>query len=364
MRINTNVAALNAYNQLKQTNEAMNDSLEKLSSGQRINQAADDAAGLAISEKMKSQVKGLAQAQRNAQDGISMIQTAEGALKETHSILQRMRELSVQAANDSNTNSDREEIQKEIGQLTQEINRIANTTEFNTKNLLDGSQEDKSIQRDVTDGVSAAVTFNGQVEFNATYTVKYDSAASATTVLNNNGEIVAQGEGGVSGGVATFDGMTFDGSGGNTGTVTIQAGRADTSGTDDALTFQIGANGGQDTSLGIRSMKAADLNVQTGTINVETQSAAEKAIGVIDNAIGKVSGERAKLGAKQNRLNSTINNLRASEENLTAAKSRIKDVDMAQKMMELSKLRVLKQAGTSMLAQANQKSQGVLSLLG
>ncbi|MBM7557466.1 flagellin N-terminal helical domain-containing protein [Halanaerobacter jeridensis] len=366
MRINTNVAALNSYNQLKQTNQAMDDSLEKLSSGQRINKAADDAAGLAISEKMKSQTKGLAQAQRNAQDGISMIQTAEGAMKETHSILQRMRELSVQSANDSNTDADRAEIQKEMGQLSQEIDRIADTTEFNTKNLLDGSQEDKSVARSIntaasnhTSGISGgAVAFNEEVEFNATYTLESVSS-TGTIVKNENDEVVAKN----TGGTASFDGMTFDATA-QSGTVTIEAGRADTSGTDDSLTFQIGANGGQDTSLGIRSMKSEDLNVGTGTINVKSQSSAEIAIGVIDNAIGKVSGERSKLGAKQNRLNSTINNLSASEENLTSAKSRIKDVDMAKEMMEMSKSRVLKQAGTSMLAQANQKSQGVLSLLG
>src|SRR6056297_3083740 len=138
MRINTNVAALNSYNQLKNTQNNLSKSLSRLSSGKRINGAADDAAGLAISEKMGSQTRGLAQAQRNAQDGISMIQTAEGALKESHSILQRMRELSVQAANDTNTAEDRAEIQKELDQLTDEIDRIGNTTEFNTKELLNG----------------------------------------------------------------------------------------------------------------------------------------------------------------------------------------------------------------------------------
>ena len=367
MRINTNVAALNSYNQLKQTNNEMDSSLEKLSSGQRINKAADDAAGLAISEKMKSQTKGLAQAQRNAQDGISMIQTAEGAMKETHSILQRMRELSVQAANDSNTGADREEIQKEMGQLSEEIDRIANTTEFNTKNLLDGSQEDRTQIR--SGSSNASVTMNGEVEFNGTYDVQSTTAGEdgatvdcGTIVLNENDEVVAQNLTGS--GSASFDNIDFNANDG-TGEVTIGAGQA--SGdidSDNSLTFQIGANGGQDTDLAIKSMGKGDLNVGTGSINVTSQSEAELAIGVIDKAIEKVSGERSKLGAKQNRLNSTINNLSTSEENLTAAKSRIKDVDMASEMMNMSKTRVLKQAGTSMLAQANQKSQGVLSLLG
>jgi len=277
MRINTNVAALNSYNQLRQTNQAQNDSLEKLSSGKRINSAADDAAGLAISEKMQSQVNGLGQAQRNAQDGISLIQTAEGALKESHSILQRMRELSVQAANDTNTSGDRAEISQEIGQLKEEITRIANTTEFNTKSLLDGSL-----------------------------------ATGATTA-----------------------------------------------------TFHIGANSGQNTTLNINNMASSGTGaLGLSGVDVATQSGANATIAVVDSAIDSVSSERSKLGAKQNRLNHTINNLSASEENLTAAKSRIKDVDMAKEMMDMSKQRILSQAGTAMLAQANQKSQGVLQLLG
>ncbi|MBM7557467.1 flagellin N-terminal helical domain-containing protein [Halanaerobacter jeridensis] len=368
MRINTNVAALNSYNQLKQTNQAMDDSLEKLSSGQRINKAADDAAGLAISEKMKSQTKGLAQAQRNAQDGISMIQTAEGAMKETHSILQRMRELSVQAANDSNTDADRGEIQKEMTQLGDEIQRIAETTEFNTKNLLDGSQEDKSISATISDTGAAAASFSGAstVEFDGTYEVsRFDTAGNGVIVKNENNEIVAQASGSAT---VEFDEVVFDASGvGGTATSEVEVTAGQVSGnisSDNSLTFQIGANGGQDTNLDIQAMGKDDLKVATGDINVKSQSSAEIAIGVIDKAIGKVSGERSKLGAKQNRLNSTINNLSASEENLTSAKSRIKDVDMAKEMMEMSKSRVLKQAGTSMLAQANQKSQGVLSLLG
>jgi len=276
MIINTNVAALNSYNQLSNTNKNMSKSLERLSSGSRINRAADDAAGLAISEKMNAQTRGLAQAQRNAQDGISMIQTAEGALKETHSILQRMRELSVQAANDSNTDDDRSEIQEEINQLSAEVDRIADTTEFNTKNLLDGSV-----------------------------------------------------------------------------------------GTGSALTFHIGANSSQNTTLAIRDMGAsANLAVHTGNLSVTSQANADAAIATVDAAIGEVSAERSKLGAMQNRLDHTINNLSVSEENLTAANSRIKDVDMAKEMMNLSKQQILSQAGTAMLAQANQMPQGVLQLLG
>ncbi|PRX32581.1 flagellin [Orenia metallireducens] len=270
MRINTNVSALNSYNQLKSTQNAMTKSLERLSSGSRINRAADDAAGLAISEKMKGQINGLAQAQRNSQDGISLIQTAEGALNETHSMLQRMRELSVQAANDSNTNEDRNQLQSEVNELVAQINDISSQTQFNTKTLLSGA--------------------------------------------------------------AT------------------------------GLTFQVGANKTDTMSLSIGNMSANSLGVSG--LSIAAQTSANNAITTIDAAIKKVSEERSKLGAKQNRLEHTINNLSTTEENLTAANSRIRDVDMAKEMMNMSKTRILSQAGTAMLAQANQKPQGVLQLLG
>src|SRR6056297_2837149 len=160
MRINTNIAALNSYNQLKNTQNNLSKSLSRLSSGKRINGASDDAAGLAISEKMKSQTKGLAMAQRNAQDGISMIQTAEGALKESHSILQRMRELAVQSANDTNTSDDRAEIQKEVDQLVSELTRIGNTTEFNTQKLLDGTLDDTKFQIGANEGQNMEIAIN------------------------------------------------------------------------------------------------------------------------------------------------------------------------------------------------------------
>ena len=361
MRINTNVAALNSYNQLNQTNQNMEKSLERLSSGSRINRAADDAAGLAISEKMTSQTKGLAQAQRNAQDSISMIQTAEGAMKETHSILQRMRELSVQAANDSNTDADRQEIQKEVEQLRDEIGRIAETTEFNTKKLLNGDLKKQTATVSVSGGAAtAAGAINGEVRFSEEYTVeRYDASASSGTVVKNSlGEIVAQ----ATSGTVTFDNIEFNG-GNATGTVDVEAGVLTTGNeVDKSLTFQIGANGGQDTDLGIRNMN--DSSLQLTGVDVSTQQGAEEAIGILDLSIEDVSAERAKLGASQNRLEHTINNLGAAEENLTAAKSRIKDVDMAKEMMNMSKQQILQQAGTAMMAQANQMPQGVLQLLG
>ncbi len=280
MRINHNISALNAWKTLRSTDNNMSKSLEKLSSGLRINRAADDAAGLAISEKMRGQIKGLNQAVRNAQDGISMIQTAEGALNETHSILQRMRELAVQASNDTNITSDRVKIEEELTKLQTELTRIGNDTEFNTQNLLDGTFSAKKIH--------------------------------------------------------------------------------------------IGANTGQNISLTINDMRATALKVTaaainiagTGVVGTAAQSKADDLIGTLDTAISTVSTERAKLGAYQNRLEHTIANLETANENLTAAESRVRDVDMASEMMSFTKQQILMQAGTAMMAQANQKPQSVLQLLG
>lgn len=260
MVINTNLSAINAWRALETNNTNTQKALQKLSSGYRINSAADDAAGLAISEKMKAQIAGLDQAQRNAQDGISLLQTAEGALNETTSILQRMRELAVQASNDTNTNTDKANIQKEIDQLKNEINRIASTTQFNTKNLLDGTAN---------------------------------------------------------------------------------------------VTLQIGANKSQTISVAIATMNASALGVSAifvGSAGASvTATNISNQISTIDSAIDKVSGQRADLGAYQNRLEHTINNLGTASENLTAANSRIRDVDMAQEMMEFTKDNILNQAATAML---------------
>ncbi|PTV96838.1 flagellin [Halanaerobium saccharolyticum] len=320
MRINTNVAALNSYNQLKNTQNNLSKSLSRLSSGKRINGAADDAAGLAISEKMNAQTRGLAQAQRNAQDGISMIQTAEGALKETHSILQRMRELAVQSSNDTLTTEDRNEIQKEINQLTEEVQRIGVTTEFNTQQLLDssftgkkihiGANKDQTLDVDVSDMRAVEVSTGGTVD-----------AAKGLAIGEIGGAVTA-----------TIDGAT----GVTVNEISLQY-------TDDTGTMQ----------------------TATGhSISVISQVDAEAAIDTFQSAIDDVSTERSKLGALQNRLDHTINNLNTAEENLTAAESRISDVDMAKEMMSFTKNQILSQAGTAMMAQANQLPQGVLQLLG
>jgi flagellin len=269
LRINNNIEAVNAHRNLSVTALSMSKSMEKLSSGLRINRAADDAAGLAISEKLRGQVKGLNQAVRNSQDGISLIQTAEGALNETHSLLQRMRELAVQAANDTLTSNDRNAISSEMTQLTEEVDRISDTTQFNTQKLLDGN-------------------FTGKL-------------------------------------------------------------------------LQIGANDGQVLTVNISGATSANLAVDS--LDVSDAANASAAISSIDAAISTVSSIRASLGGLQNRLEHTIANLGVSSENLLASESRIRDVDMAQEMMSFTKVQILQQAGTAMLAQANQAPQTVLQLL-
>ncbi len=269
MVVQHNLTAMNANRNLGSVTNAQAKSTEKLSSGYRINRAADDAAGLTISEKMRSQIRGLNKASANAQDGISLIQVAEGALNETHSILQRMNELATQAANDTNTSTDRDAIQKEMDQLTSEIDRIRSTTQFNTMNLLDGSFTGKNLQ--------------------------------------------------------------------------------------------VGSLCGQKIGISITNMNASTL--QVSGLKVSSFSSAGAAMASIQAAINSVSEMRSTLGALQNRLEHTINNLDATSENTQAAESRIRDVDMAEEMVEYSKNNILAQAGQSMLAQANQSTQGVLSLL-
>ncbi len=270
MIVQHNMQAMNSNRQLGIITGAQSKSTEKLSSGYRINRAGDDAAGLSISEKMRSQIRGLNKASTNAEDGISLIQTAEGALNEAHEILQRMNELSTQAANDTNTTADRDAIQAEINQLTSEIDRIHSTTQFNTMNLLDGSFTGKQLQ--------------------------------------------------------------------------------------------VGSLSGQSISISISNMNASSLKVSG--LKVSSFSSAGKAMTAIQDAIESVSEQRSKLGALQNRLEHTINNLDTTSENTQAAESRIRDVDMAEEMVNYSKNNILAQAGQSMLAQANQATQGVLSLLG
>ena len=271
MIIQHNMAAANTNRQLGITNNNLSKSTEKLSSGYKINRAADNAAGLTISEKMRGQIRGLNQASVNAEDGISLVQTAEGALAETESILQRMRELTVQAANDTNVDEDRKAIAEELTALEAEITRIGEQSEFNTMKLLDGSFTNKNLQ--------------------------------------------------------------------------------------------VGANEDQSIKIEISSMTAAALSVNVIHSNVGTYSKATAAITTVNDAITKVSEQRSKLGAIQNRLDHTIANADNTSENLQTAESRIRDVDMAEEMVKYSKDSILQQAGQSMLAQANQATQGILTLI-
>ncbi|HBT20185.1 MAG TPA: flagellin [Peptococcaceae bacterium] len=420
MRINHNISALNTYRQLSINNSMAAKSLEKLSSGLRINRAGDDAAGLAISEKMRAQIRGLEMASKNAQDAISLIQTAEGALNETHSILQRMRELAVQSASDTNTAVDRSEIQKEIDQLAQELARIGNTTEFNTQKLLNGTfkgtfhigaNENQNLSLQIKDmrgyalGVVGDVTYtatgtvtNTNNSFSAgTYAVKYDSANNKYQLVDSNGLVIAESSDGetytakantsdtiqfadkvISGTVTiSTDGTNWTATG--TATVTNQGLEAgtytyikstgelkDSSGqvvakSSDGQTFKDAAG---NTLFTLGAAVTADTTFEVKGVDVSSQQTANNAITTINNAIEKVSAERSKLGAYQNRLEHTINNLGTASENLTAAESRIRDVDMAKEMMEFTKLNILQQAATAMLAQANMQPQMVLQLLG
>lgn len=278
MIVQHNMTSLNANRQLGITNKALAKSTEKLSSGYRVNRAADDAAGLSISEKMRSQIRGLNQASDNAQNGQSLIQTAEGAMNEIHSILQRMRELTVQAANDTNVSADRQAIAQELAQLAGEITRIATQTEYNTMKLLTGGFKGKNLQ--------------------------------------------------------------------------------------------VGANNGQFISISITSLTAKSLGVNTAAIAkkisraTSTSKSISPLISTIDSAIKTVSMMRSKLGAIQNRLDHTIDNADNMAENLQSAESLIRDTDMASEMVTFSAKSIIQQAGQAMLAQANQATQGVLSLLG
>lgn len=496
MRINHNISALKGNNQLKITNNALDKSLEKLSSGYRINRAADDAAGMAISRKMKTQIEGLEQASRNASDGISVIQTAEGALNEVGAMLQRMRELAVQAANGTNTAEDRTAIQQEINELNGEINRISTDTEFNTKELLDGnvdcqtysnssmvkliSLSDNVVPTDynmtivqdarqavvaglqisntedvIPEGAGGVININGvEVKINEgdTFGTVFENLRSKCDSMNikvfsgqeggtdpsfagyeqvetGSGEIIIMTEAYGSGqeieihcdnqelcdtlGIAHngvkasgVDAIAKLGQGfsytatasaqGDIITVTdsdgfevkFQAtpGAAQTSFTDtkidgtegsvdggtdaevcitvlDAgpMDLQLGANEGQ--TMLVRIPRVDSITLGTNQANVCTQAGAENAITVFDKAVTMVTAIRAKLGAYQNRLDHAISNLDVGSENITEALSRIEDVDMAEEMSTFTQKNVLAQAGTAMLAQANERPQTILSLI-
>lgn len=470
MRINHNIAALKANNNLGINTNSLDKSLERLSSGYRINRAADDAAGMAISRKMKTQITALEQASRNAADGVSVIQTAEGALTEVHSMLQRMRELAVQSANDTMTDEDRKSIQNEIDQLNSEIQRISDTTEFNTKTLLDGTRDRKSFSdspsvtlENLSDEVdvkeySMKVTGNpSQASITGEGQIGAGTAPAGTLNINGVDIAIKQGESmdtifesirnvcdslNITVGAVDALGNTVSAGAGSSlyfqsqgfgstekveiqcdnpellahlgltndtldaqgidGTVTLGEGFSKTATavvkgnqvtvTDSngfkmvisiagdtipeaeteknvkinvlsagPLTLQIGA--AADQTMSIRIPKVNPETLGMADLNLETVSGAEEGIAKVDNAITEVSRVRAKLGAYQNRLEHTIANVDESSLNLDEALSRIEDTDMAKEMTKYTQANVLVQAGTSMLAQANERPQSILALL-
>ncbi|MEW6524922.1 MAG: flagellin [Bacillota bacterium] len=376
MRINSNISALNAWRTLRTSDAALGTSLVRLSSGLRITRAADDAAGLAISEKMRGQVRGLHMAMRNAQDGISLLQTAEGALKETHGILQRIRELAVQASTDTLTHSDRAQLQTEVAQLIREIDGIAERTEFNTQALLKGgfgvqvntghanyaSFAQAGVSFDVS-GAKASTTY-WFAYVNGTDTLTMTDGTDMQTINLATANIVAAGT------TLRFDQfgitMSFSQTANlNTGMGTLAiSGKAVQTTAATGADIQIGPNREQTMSLSIGDMRAHSAGLNVAAVSVASSEGAVAALGTVDEAITRVSAERAKLGAYQNRLEYTIANLASAAENMSAAESRIRDGDMAAEMAGFTKNQILLQSGTAMLAQANMKPQVVVQLVG
>lgn len=394
MVVQHNLTAMNANRQLGVTSGAQAKSAEKLSSGYKINRAGDDAAGLKISEKMRSQIRGLDKASDNAQDGISLIQTAEGALNESHSILQRMNELAVQGANDTNQSIDRDAINQELDALTEELNRISETTQFNKQNLLDGNFKDKNLQvganakqkiaisidcmnadalglgkETVKQGgnTPTKVVYNGMsFEYKTSMTVGSNKTAaidafqkSISKKVGGAGNFIAQYDD-TTGSIyykATIDGKEKRFASATTAQKSYLA--------DQKAIVEKAIN--DDFQKYVKTSKASATAGGNGEIRnkarVDDYEAANNTITYVQNAINTVSTQRSALGALQNRLEHTVANLDNVSENTQSAESRIRDTDMASEMVQYSKNNILAQAGQSMLAQANQSTQGVLSLL-
>jgi flagellin len=376
MQVNTNVAANNAYRNLTTTQNELGKSLEKLSSGLRINRAADDAAGLAISEGLKSQVGGLTVASRNAQDAVSVIQTAEGSLNEVTSILQRMRDLAVQAGNDSNSTESRTAITTEVTALTDELTRLTESMNFNGAELLTGKSMSFQIGANAEDQISVDMA-NVKTVTNALDGL--DAAGAAMTLVTTTGNAISAG---------TVAGNVVIGQAGGK-SVTVDFGLADSSRTNEDVLATLNSKLGADfeattTAAGVYTIASTDsaatgavtvagtgvttTNAAAGTaavggLDFASAEGAARAISSIDAQITSVSSARAELGANQNRFESVIKNLSVSKENLTAAGSRIRDTDMAEEMVKYTRANILSQAGTAMLAQANQSNSGVMQLL-
>ncbi len=341
MIINHNLSAMNAHRQFKINTANTQKNIEKLSSGLRINRAGDDAAGLAVSEKMRSQIRGLNQASRNAQDGISFIQTAEGWLNETHELLQRMRELAVQSANGTYTYEDRVQIQTEIKQLVDEVDRIASQAEFNTLKLLRGGFRREPTDDAYSKGVSATRAWDYEAQ----------KKQANPPVRPISGEIADE----------------------YAHVPTVRA--EETGEPKGGVYFHIGSNMDQREIVHIEDMSAYSLGLAKGAYNLDaekrelqldylTQDGANGAIAQLDSAIYIVSRQRADLGAYQNRLEHAIKGIDNAAENLQASESYVRDVDMAKEMVDFVKNQILSQSAASMLAQANMRPQVVLRVLG
>ena len=375
MRINTNVMALNAQNKLTVNQGKVEKSIQKLSSGLRINSAADDAAGLAISEKMRAQIRGLDQAESNAQDGISLLQTAEGALQQTTDILQRMRELVIKAQNTGVlTDDDKTSISNELSTLRDEIDRISTSTTFNGKKLLDGSMAAKGTVE--TGKLTSATRVDVSNAVGGEYTISWDDSADKKTLkavdAYNNIYHADQKFDGVSiTGKVTFSEIKLNI---DFGDKAIKAEASDkvqgkvTVNADTKADFKIGANTDSVDllSFGIGDMSSKGLS-RAGNdkfaVDISTRETSDAALKAIDYAIETVSSQRSTIGTMQNRMEYAISNLTTTSENLSAAESRIRDVDMAEEMVSYTKNSILNQSAMAMLAQANQQPQSILSLL-
>jgi flagellin len=395
LTVNTNVSSLNAQRNLTKSGQGLATSMERLASGMRINSAKDDAAGLQISSRLTSQINGLSVAQRNANDGISMAQTAEGAMQASTDILQRMRELALQSANGSNSTEDRESLQKEVAALTTELTRIAETTSFGGQQLLDGSFGSKGFQV----GANAAETITmslGDISADAIGGTTRSPAVGSFLAADVDA-LIAEGTTGDKGSV-TF--THTDTSGANTEIVVDLSNVTDLESFSSALNASLNGLGVTASVNGIASVDLAGTVLQgetltsaavdgdgtaytiTGTattvdvtpanqvttvaedIDISTAVGSSNALAIIDNALGEINESRASLGAVQNRFGHTISNLANISENVSASRSRIQDTDFATETAHMTKNQILQQAGTSILSQANQIPQAAISLLG
>lgn len=395
MVVQHNLTAMNANRQLGITSGAQAKSAEKLSSGYRINRAGDDAAGLKISEKMRSQIRGLNKASDNASDGVSLIQTAEGALNETHSILQRMNELAVQGANDTNQSIDRDAINDELSALTEELDRISETTQFNKQNLLDGTFTDKKLQVGANTNQNIAISIDNMnastlgltnISYRTTETgtapdkVKYQGMSCAYDATKTKASNVKLAISNIKRQVSTATPSAAFAKQYDTQTGSVYYNGKNASGVDTRYTTvgsakkcTVSYNKKQvsnditgnfkDYVTTTSATAGTSKAVQVGRPSVSDYETANATLSAVQNAINQVSTQRSALGALQNRLEHTIANLDNVSENTQSAESRIRDTDMADEMVTYSKNNILAQAGQSMLAQANQSTQGVLSLL-